>query len=246
MNKWNELDNSNINIEVEFGYDYHLIVDLMKFDDINEEYDDIKILNVSNKYNQPFPKSLQSRIDLYTKQNSPYDLIGLLYDFTKINLYDSNLVTNPQALFVEYLNLTTKDFEEAYDIFTNKAGDYMINIDKHLTDKREILEKILKMLSRTSHLEDIIILTNEFIDKQKITNAVIKSLKDIGEYENVTEEDIEELVYRELEQIRYENYENPEDLIGYINVEKAYNYILKHYTILVDDNGTSIIDNYYV
>lgn len=245
MKKWETLIESDIKIEFENEKGINTVLDLMDFTDAFDEYniDSYKLLKVTNKYNQEFPSSLQTLIDLYINQNSVDDLTDLLYSFIDTDSFYSDVVDNSQALFVEYLNKTNKDFEEALDIFTTEVSDNMMQTEKQLTDKREILETIIKMLHRNKSYDDIIILNPGFIDEKEIKKTIIHTLKDNGDYEEVTENDINALVEQELAYLRYKN---PEELIIYIDVDKAYEYVSKYYTIIVDDNGTSIIDNYYV
>lgn len=244
MKKWNVISEFDINVELEVNGDFK-VYDLFTLEGNLQDFEggSFKILNVINKYNQAFPKSLQTMIDLYIKQNSINELCDLLDSFTEKNSYISNLVNNQQVLFVEYLNMTNKDFEEALDIFITEVSDNMMHTEKQLTDKREILETIIKMLHKNKSYDEIIILNDEFIDEDAIRETIIESLKDHGDYEDTTEDEIAEYVEKEF---YYMKYNNPEELITYIDVDKAYDYISEYYTIIVDDNGTSIIDNYYV
>nr|DAK38397.1 MAG TPA: hypothetical protein [Caudoviricetes sp.] len=243
MKKWETLTESDIEIEIENEEGNHSTFDLMDFGDLLEDIDmdSVKLLNVTNIANQEFPKSLQTLIDLYIDKNDADALYDLLSSFVDADLYDSDVVDDSQVLFVEYLNLTNKDYEEALDMFESEVSDSMMHTEKQLTDKREIIETIIKMLHRNKSYDDIIILNAGFIDEKEIKHNIIQTLKDNGDYEEVTENDIDELVDKELSYLRYEN---PEELITYIDVDKAYKYISEYYTIIVDDNGTCIIDKY--
>lgn len=243
MKKWETLTESDVYIEIENEEGTHSKYDLIDFGDLLEDIDmdSVKLLNVTNTANQEFPKSLQTLIDLYIDKNDADELYDLLSSFVDADLYDSDVVDDSQVLFVEYLNLTNKDYEEALDMFESEVSDSMMHTEKQLTDKREIIETIIKMLHRNKSYDDIIILNAGFIDEKEIKHNIIQTLKDNGDYEEVTENDIDELVDKELSYLRYEN---PEELITYIDVDKAYKYISEYYTIIVDDNGTCIIDKY--
>ena len=243
MKKWETLTDSDIYIEIENEEGTHSKYDLIDFGDLLEDIDmdSVKLLNVTNTANQEFPKSLQTLIDLYIDKDDSEELYNVLCSFVDTDSFDSDVVDNSQVLFVEYLNITNKDFEEALDIFTTEVSDSMMHTEKQLTDKREIFENVIKMLHKNKSYDEIIILNDAFIDEKEIKHNIIQTLKDNGDYEEVTENDIDELVDKELSYLRYEN---PEELITYIDVEKAYKYISDYYEIIVDDNGTCIIDKY--
>lgn len=243
MKKWETLTESDVYIEVENEEGTHSKYDLIDFGDLLEDIDmdSVKLLNVTNTTNQEIPKSLQTLIDLYIENDESEELYNVLCSFVDTDSFNSDIVDNSQVLFVEYLNETNKDFEEALDTFITEVSDNMMHTEKQLTDKREILETIIKMLHKNKLYDEIIILNDEFIDEDAIRETIIESLKDHGDYEDATEEDIANLVYDELTNLRYNN---PEGLITYIDVDKAYKYISEYYTIIVDDNGTCIIDKY--
>ena len=245
MKEWETLTESDVYIEIENEEGNHSKFDLIDFGDLLEDIDmdSVKLLNVTNTANQEFPKSLQTLIDLYIENDDSEELYNVLCSFVDTDSFNSDVVDNSQALFVEYLNKTNKDFEEALDIFITEVSDNMMHTEKQLTDKREILETIIKMLHKNKSYDEIIILNDEFIDEDAIRETIIESLKDHGDYEDTTEDEIAEYVEKEF---YYMKYNNPEELITYIDVDKAYDYISEYYTIIVDDNGTSIIDNYYV
>lgn len=245
MKKWETLTESDVYIEIENEEGTHSKYDLIDFGDLLEDIDmdSVKLLNVTNTANQEFPKSLQTLIDLYIDKDDSEELYNVLCSFVDTDSFDSDVVDNSQVLFVEYLNETNKDFEEALDIFTTEVSDNMMHTEKQLADKREILENVIKMLHKNKSYDDIIILNDEFIDEDAIRETIIESLKDHGDYEDTKEDEIADYVEKEF---YYMKYNNPEELITYIDVDKAYDYISEYYTIIVDDNGSCLIDNFYL
>lgn len=85
--------------------------------------------------------------------------------------------------------------------------------------------------------------SDEYIDRNKVKEDVIDSLKAKGASEEVTDTEMDEAIDNQIQDV-WNN--DPLELIFYLDVEKAYKYVTDYYTIIVDDNGSCLIDNFYL
>ena len=247
MNKWNEVTSMDIKIEIELeeDKDNHIFMDAFDLYELREKLnpDSYKLLKVTNKYNSSFPECLQNLIDSFIKNNSINELADLFEKFDTLRKFVSTLVENPQALFLEYFSIANKDFNNACNICTLEASYSMSHLYAIKKDKLEIIEWLVIMLRRTMHYDEIPFISDEYIDRNKVKEDVIDSLKAKGASEEVTDTEMDEAIDNQIQDV-WNN--DPLKLIFYLDVEKAYKYVTDYYTIIVDDNGSCLIDNFYL
>lgn len=246
MRKWNELKSiDDIKVELSDKKGNLVVVDAYDIYENREKItpDSYKLLKVTNKYYPDFPECLQTYIDSYIKYNSINELADLLEKFDTLRKFVSTIVQNPQTLFLEYLNIASKDISNAFDIVTREASYSMSHLYSKKTDKLEIIEWLVIMLRRTMHYDEIPFLSDEYIDRNKVKEDVIDSLKAKGASEEVTDTEMDEAIDNQIQDV-WNN--DPLELIFYLDVEKAYKYVTDYYTIIVDDNGSCLIDNFYL
>ena len=248
MKKWETLTDSDIIIKMKVDNE-PVDVSLLDFHDyfITNAGKDLVLIGVTNKYNQKLPEDLEMLLASDIANTEFYHLWNLLYDFVRLDYLSSMVVDNPQALFVEYLGITHKDYVEAYEYFDNNVGYEFAHTNNKLETKKDIIDLHLKLFDKQGLLQDAPEFEYNYLKIDAIKADILDSIKSNNyndeDEEPLTEEQLDNMVELYIVDMKQNNISV---LLEYIDYDEFYKHLEDYYTIIVDENGTSLIDNFYV